>query len=151
MIQMATAGTRSASVMTVLRAGLTVLAVAGLGIDAYVHFDLAGNYAPIRTSTLSQADLFRAEAVVSILAALVIVVRARRYTAVIAALVSGSALFVLVLYRYCNVGKIGPLPNMYEPVWFTEKSLAAIGEGAAFVAAGLLAVLAERRHHVQDK
>jgi hypothetical protein len=118
---------------------LTALAVAGLAVDAYVHFDLAGNYAPIKTSVLSQATLFRAEGVVAIIAALLLLVRPRRYTAGVAVLVAGSALLALLLYRYVNVGQLGPIPNMYEPVWFTEKSYAGVAEAVAFVATlGLL-------------
>ena len=73
----------------VIRIALIVVVVAGLTIDAYVHFDLASNYELIKTSTLSQASLFRAEGVVAIIAALLLVVRPRRYTAAIAALVAG--------------------------------------------------------------
>ena len=79
----------------VIRIALIVVVVAGLTVDAYVHFDLASNYRLIKTSTLSQADLFRAEGAVAIIAALWLVVRPRRYTAAIAALVAGSALLVV--------------------------------------------------------
>ncbi len=119
---------------------LTALVVAGLAVDAYVHLDLAGQYEPIATSTLSQADLFRAEAVVAILAAAALIVRPRRYTAAFAAAVAGSGLFALLLYRYVDVGQIGPIPAMYEPVWFTEKAIAAIAEAIAFLAALSLTV-----------
>ena len=132
---------RRARWLTVARFVLTLLAAAGLAIDAYVHLDLAGNYAPIRTSTLSQAELFRAEAVVSILAGLLILLRPRRYSAAIGALVAGSALLVLLLYRYYDIGQLGPIPDMYEPVWFGEKTFAAIAESAAFAASVPLALL----------
>ena len=90
---------------------------AGLAIDAFVHLDLASTYEPVRTSVLSQADLFRAEAVVAVLAALLLLVRLRRYSAAIAAVVAGSALAVLLVYRYVDLGPLGPIPSMYEPVW----------------------------------
>jgi hypothetical protein len=124
-----------------VRVALIIVVVAGLAIDAYVHFDLASNFDPIKTSTLSQGDLFRAEGVVSILAALLLVVRPRRYTAAIAALVAGSAFGVLILYRYVDVGSIGPIPSMYEPVWYTQKTVAAVAEGVAMVAAIVLLVI----------
>lgn len=117
---------------------LIVIAVAGLAIDAYVHFDLAGNYELIKTSTLSEADLFRIEGAVAIVAALLLLVRPRRYTAAIAAVVAGTALLVLLLYRYNDIGRIGPIPSMYEPIWFTKKTVAAYAEGAALIAAVLL-------------
>ncbi|MCW2550133.1 MAG: hypothetical protein JWN96_4593 [Mycobacterium sp.] len=122
------------------RSFLVLAAVCGLGLDAYVHFDLASRYAPIKTSTISQADLFRVEAVVAILAALAVLLRPRRYTAAIATVVAGSALAVLLVYRYADIGSIGPIPSMYEPVWFTEKLVAFWSELAATVAS--LALLA---------
>jgi hypothetical protein len=38
-------------------------------------------------------------------------------------------------YRYVDPGAIGPLPDMYEPVWFPEKTLAGIAEAVALGAA----------------
>jgi hypothetical protein len=35
----------------------------------------------------------------------------------------------VLLYRYVDVGAIGPVPNMYEPVWFGEKLHSAYAEG----------------------
>ena len=40
----------------------------------------------------------------------------------------------LLAARYVDLGSIGPLPDMYDPVWFGEKLLAAIGEGLALLA-----------------
>jgi hypothetical protein len=129
---------------TAIRWFLIGLVVAGLAIDAYVHFDLAGNYAPIKTSTLSQADLFRAEAVVSIVAAVALLARPRRYTAALALVIAGSALVVLLVYRYHNISAFGPIPAMYEPVWFREKVVAAIAEAVATLASALLLVVPTR-------
>jgi hypothetical protein len=123
---------------------LVGLVVAGLAIDAYVHFDLAGNYSAIKTSTLSQADLFRAEGAVSIVAAVALLVRPRRYTAAIAFVIAASALIVLLVYRYNNIDAFGPIPAMYEPVWFREKVVAAIAEGVATVASGALLLIPSR-------
>jgi hypothetical protein len=53
----------------------------------------------------------------------------------IAFVVAASALGAVVLYRYVNVGSIGPLPNMYEPIWYTKKTLSAYAEGGAAVLA----------------
>jgi hypothetical protein len=122
--------------------GLSVIVAAGLAVDAYVHLDLAGNYDAVKTSTLSQGDLFRAEAAVAILAALAILIRPRWYTAAFAVVVAASALAALLVYRYDNLGAIGPLPSMYEPVWFAKKTVAAIAEAVStLTAAALLAVV----------
>ena len=125
----------------VVRIAVIAVVVVGLTIDAYVHFNLAGNYEVIKTSTLSQAQLFRAEGVVAIIAALLLVVRPRRYTAAFAALVAGSALLALLIYRYNDIGQIGPIPSMYEPIWFPKKTVSAFAEGAALLAAMLLVLL----------
>jgi hypothetical protein len=106
---------------------------AGLAVDAYVHADLASRYDPIRAS-ISQGDLFRIEAGIASLAALLVILLGRRETYALAFLVAASALGAIVLYRYVNVGKLGPLPNMYEPIWFTEKSVSAVAEVVALIA-----------------
>jgi hypothetical protein len=133
-----------------LVAVLVAVVVAGLAIDAYIHFDLASNYAPIKTSVISQAGLFRIEAVVSIAAALALLLRPRRYTAAIAFVVTASALAALIVTRYYDIGTIGPIPDMYEPVWFTEKLIAAYAEAAAAIAAIALVVTLPRRHSTPD-
>ena len=121
-----------------VRIVLIVIVVAGLAIDAYVHFDLAKAYSPVKTSTLSQGDLFRAQSVVAILSALMLIVRPRRWSAAIAAVVAGSALAAVLVYRYVDIGRIGPIPSMYEASWYTEKTISAIAEAAAFLAAVVL-------------
>jgi hypothetical protein len=135
-----------------IRTVLTVVVVAGLAIDAFVHFDLASNYAGIKSSTLSQADLFRAEGILAVIAGVALLVRPRRSTAALAFLVSAGGTAVVLLYRYADVGAFGPLPNMYEPFWFQEKTLSAWAEGAAGLAAlALLAVIhlrAQRTIHL---
>lgn len=118
-----------------VRIGLILIVVAGLAIDAYTHLHLADDYDPVKTDTLSQGDLFRAQSIVAIVAALLLIVRPRRWTAALAAIVSGSALAAVLVYRYVDIGQIGPIPSMYEAIWYGEKTLSAVAEGAAFVAA----------------
>jgi hypothetical protein len=121
---------------------LMAVVVVGLALDAYVHLHLASAYDGIRTSSISQGDLFRVEAVLAIIAALALAFRPRRYTAGFAFLVATGGVFAVLLYQYVNVGKIGPIPDMYDPIWSTEKVLSLIGEAAAAVAAlSLLAVM----------
>jgi len=135
---------------TALRLGLIFVAVAGLAVDAYVHFDLASGYAAVRTSTLSQADLFRAEGVAAIVAAVGLIVRPRRYTAAFAFLVAAAGTAAVLVYRYVDVGAFGPFPNMYEPIWYTKKTVSAWAEGIAAVAAlALLVVLQVRSRTVR--
>jgi hypothetical protein len=108
---------------------LRVVTVAGLAVDALVHADLVGRYDPNQGSGgFSQGDLFRAETVVSVVAAVALLLTARPVAWLFACLVAGSALTGLLLYRYHDPGAIGPLPDMYEPLWFPEKTLAGVAE-----------------------
>ena len=135
----------SARTWSAISGALIVIVLAGLGIDAYVHFDLASTYAVVKSSTLSQADLFRAEAVLAVIAGVALLVRPRRYTAAFAFLVSAGGTAAVLLYRYVDVGALGPLPNMYEPVWYSKKTLSVWAEGIAAVSAlALLAAMSLR-------
>lgn len=125
---------------------LRVLTAAGLAVDAYIHADLAGAYDPVRNS-ISQGTLFRIEAGAAAFAALLILVTAHRAAWALAFLTAASALGAILLYRYVNVGNLGPLPNMYEPVWFAKKSTAAVAEAAATAAALAGLVLVSMRAH----
>ena len=122
--------------------------VVGLGIDAYVHFHLASRYDGLKGSgslAVSQGVLFRAEAVAAILAALLVVLVRHRSSAVIAFLVLAGGFAAVILYHYVDVGEIGPLPAMHDPVWTTEKAISAIAQGVAAVAALMLALQPARR------
>jgi len=111
-------------------------------VDAYVHFNLASAFAQVKTSTLSQADLFRADATVALIAAVALLVRPRRYTAAFAFLVAAGGTVAVVLYRYVDIGSIGPIPNMYDPYWApAKKTISAFAEGAAALAAAGLFVM----------
>jgi plastocyanin len=118
---------------------LRLLAAAGLAVDAYVHADLAPVYDGVR-ATVSQGDLFRIEAGAASAAALFVLAASRRAAFGPALAVAAGGLGALLLYRYIDVGRLGPLPNMYEPSWFPEKTAAAVAEAAAamLAATGLL-------------
>jgi hypothetical protein len=129
-----------------LQVTLTAIAVVGLAIDAFVHLDLASSFEHVKTSTLSQADLFRVEAVAAIVAAVGLLVRPRRYTAAFAFVVAAAGLIAVVVYRYVDVGAFGPVPNMYDPYWQPAgKWLSAVAEAAAAIAAAALFVTLHRR------
>jgi hypothetical protein len=123
---------------SVIRATLIAVVVVGLAFDAFVHLDLASDFDGVKSNVLSQGDLFRVEAVLAILSALALVVRPRRYTALIGFVVGAGGLAAVLLYQYVDVGAIGPLPDMYDPVWSPEKTLSIWGE---VIAAGAAVVL----------
>ena len=116
---------------------LQIATAAALGVDAVVHWQNAPAYDAV-TATVSQGGLFRAEAVVAVVAGLLVLVRPRPSSWLVALLVAASALGAVLLYRYVDVGVLGPLPDMYENTWQVPgKLLSAYAEGAAVVLAGL--------------
>ncbi|MGH3793809.1 MAG: hypothetical protein ACRDSP_02860 [Pseudonocardiaceae bacterium] len=123
-----------------------VVVAAGLAYDSYTHFDLAGSYAA-NVAAISQGTLFRIEAVLAGLAALLVLVTRRRTAAIFALLVASSALGAVLLYRYVNIdaGILGLLPDMYEPTWYPEKVLSAVAEAAATIAAVYFTVAVHRQ------
>ena len=124
---------RSAIVSWTLRVGTA----AALGVDAVVHWQNAPAYDAV-TATVSQGALFRTEAVVAVVAGLLVLIRPRRSSWLAALLVAGSALGAVLLYRYVDVGVLGPLPDMYENTWQVPgKLLSAYAEGAAVILAAL--------------
>jgi hypothetical protein len=132
---------------TPLQWTLIIIAAAGLVVDAIVHLDLASNFANVKTSTLSQADIFRVESVVALIVAAALLLRPRRTTAMAVFAVAASAAVAVFLYRYVDVGKIGPIPNMYDPYWApVGKWLSAVAEVvAALASAALVGVLTPSR------
>ena len=131
--------TRVAGAATLMR----LLTAAGLGVDAGIHADLAASQPP--NGDINQIDLFYFEAALASLAALLVLVSAARLAYAFAFLVAASALGVVVLYRYVDVGPLGPLPDMHEPVWYTEKTISLVGEGIAAVAAAVGILTVRRR------
>jgi hypothetical protein len=125
---------------------LAVVAAAGLGIDAFTHLDLAHLYQANTTGTVNEGVLFQIEAALAIVAGLWILLRPGVLSAGFTLLVAGGGAFVLLLYRYVNVGKIGPIPNMWDPGWFPEKKWSLVGELIAVVASLVLLVLALVSH-----
>jgi len=115
--------------MTRLRSWLRWLTAAGLGIDVYVHWHLAPRFDTLKSSVnphVSQGQLFRIEAVLapardgagtprSFAVGRRVRLAGRRRRGVVAVL----------LYRYVDVGSIGPPPDMYDPSWYAEKTLSA--------------------------
>lgn len=116
------------------------LVAAALIVDAVVHLRLASDYQLAVSSGIGAGNLFRLEAAAAILAAGYVLLRGNRTAYLIAFVVAFSALVAVILYRYVDVPQLGPLPAMYEPIWFFEKNVSAIAEavGAAAAVMGLL-------------
>jgi hypothetical protein len=123
---------------------LRLVTAAALAVDAYVHADLASSY-DFTYASISQGTLFRVEAGAAALAALLLIVAGRRALVwAFAFLVAAAGLAAVLLYRYVDVGAFGPFPNMYEPLWYAEKTRSAIAEAIGTVTALAGFLLARR-------
>ena len=123
---------------------LTVVAVLGLAYDAKAHLHLAPVYDAVGTS-ITQGGLFRVEAAAAIVAAVAVLLLDDRRVWLAVGLVGLGGVAAVVLYRYVNVPAIGPIPSMYEPIWFGEKTTSAYAEGLVVVAAITREALRGRR------
>jgi hypothetical protein len=56
-----------------------------------------------------------------------------------------------VAARYVDLPAVGPLPSMYEPLWFFEKSLSAAAEAVAALASLSLLPMSRSRPHRQAR
>lgn len=123
-----------------------LVASTALAVVAGVHLHLAAGYALVGDQ-VTQGDLFRAQAGVAGVVALALVVRPTRLMWLLAAAVGLVSLLAVVVTVYVAVPAIGPLPRIFEPVWYAEKALAAASAGTAALAAllGLVLVARQRR------
>ena len=118
-----------------------------LAIDAYVHATSAAFYDPPNAGLLTEGNIFRVETAVSALLALVVLIRPARWSFASALVVAATAVGAVVLYRYVNIGPIGPIPNLYEPSWQVPGKVASVfAEGIAVLLSTVgLGLLSSRR------
>lgn len=125
---------------------LRVLVLIALVVDAVVHLRLAPGYQQSASGGIGAGNLFRIEAAAAIVVGLWVLIRGSRSSFLAAFVVGLSAVAAVVLYRYVNIPTLGPLPAMYEPVWFFEKSLSAVAEAVAAAAALVALMFTPKRH-----
>lgn len=118
-----------------MRLLLRLLVVAGLAVDAYIHLEFAPEMASVPGGSIGGDVLFYIQSAVAVAAAVLVLAWPNRWSNAIAFLVAGSALGAVLLYYFVDVGAIGPLPAMHEPVWYAQKTISAAGEGVAAIAA----------------
>jgi hypothetical protein len=126
---------------------LAGVVASGLGVDAYVHWQLAPGFDGIQGTAsphISQGGLFRLETALALIAMLLVLLTRHRLGALVAFLIAAGGLGAVLLYAYVDVGDFGPLPNMYDPIWYPEKIISAIAEAVAAVGALALLTLPSR-------
>ncbi|WP_255947748.1 hypothetical protein [Streptomyces odontomachi] len=134
----------SSGVPRLVELPIRVVAAAALAVDAYVHADLAPTY-DLNSASISQGDLFRIEAALAALAALLVLFFRNRLVRAYAFLVAAGGLAAVLVYRYIDLGAFGPFPDMYEPLWFAEKTASFVAEAVATGATAVLLALPRRR------
>lgn len=115
--------------------GLRLAVAAALAIDALVHLRLAAIYQLAAPGGIGGGNLFRIQAAAAVLVGIFLLVRPSRLAYLVAGLVLLSAFVAVLLYRYVEVPAIGPIPSMYEPIWYGEKTLSAVAEGVGVLLA----------------
>jgi hypothetical protein len=131
---------------------LRVVAAALLGVSGYVHLHLAHLYRGLG-DTITQADLFYAQGAVAIAVALWLLVTGMRLAWWSAAAVGAASFAAVMLYRYVDVGAIGPLPNMNDASWqpAPDKLLSAVVEAAVVGVWLVREAVAGPRRTVRDR
>ncbi|MBG6226745.1 hypothetical protein IWX63_003347 [Arthrobacter sp. CAN_A2] len=133
-------------VMLVLR----VLIAVALIVSAVIHFQLAAGFQQAAPSGIGGGNLFRIQGAVAVLAALYVLIRGTQRAFLLAAVVALASLVAVIAYRYIQIPAIGPIPSMYEPVWYTTKTITAIAEGLALILA-LTAYTLHRKSHTASR
>lgn len=126
---------------------LRVVTAAALVVEAVIHLQLAANYQLAAPGGIGQGNIFRIESVVALAVAVVLLLRGGRVMFGAAAAVAASGLGAVLLYRYVDVPAFGPLPSMYEPLWFAKKTVTAWTEAVGTLTAvlGFVLTFANRR------
>lgn len=133
--------------LLVLDITIRFLCVAGFAVDAVIHLLFAGDYDRVGKQ-ITEGTLFRTEAIIAILAGIAIAVTSRRFAAAFAFLVALSAFVAVYGSVHWHIGAIGPFPDVYEPIWFSQKSDVAIAEATSAVAAVVLLVKGPARRGI---
>ena len=126
---------------------LRLVTATGLAVDAAVHWHLAAQFDPVvGTGALhvSQGQLFRLEALLAVVAAVLVLVVRRWWAVLLAFLVAFAGVAAVLLFRYVDLGAFGPVPDMYDPTWYPEKNLSVVAEAVASVAAAVLLLTLRR-------
>lgn len=127
---------------------LSVLTAAGLVVDGVVHLRVAGQYAVPDGGLLAETNLFRAQAVVALLAAAWVLLNPQRWSFAVAGLVAAVAAVAVITTTYFDPGTVGPLPDLYQPTWAVPgKQLSATAE----VCSTVLAIVGVCVAHLRER
>ncbi|SFA80853.1 hypothetical protein [Cellulomonas marina] len=124
---------------------LRVLGALALGVSGWVHLRIAlDRPPPTADGALTLSGLFAAQAAVCAVVVLAVLGRGSRAAWTAFLVVAAASVVALVASVYVRVPAIGPLPAMYEPLWYGDKYVAA-GSAAVAVVVALAALAARGR------
>lgn len=125
---------------------LRVIGALALGYSAYLHFRIANDRPPLfADGQVTLSGLFVAQAVAATVVSLWVLVQGTRLAWLAFGIVALGSLAALLLSVYVEIPAIGPFPTIYEPLWYTDKVLAAVAAGVATLAALVALATARRR------
>lgn len=124
---------------------LRVIGAVALGYSGFLHLQIALGRPPlIADGQVTLSGLFVAQAVAAAVVVVWVLVRGDLVSWLAFGAVALGSLAALVLSVYVRIPAVGPFPQIYEPIWYADKYLAAAAAAAASVVA-LVAVLGLRR------
>lgn len=110
---------------------------AGLAVVAIVHVVLAPRY-DLVGDAVTLGQLFRVQAALALAGAVALLLRPCRLVSALAAALALASLLAVVGTTYAALPAYGPLPRVFEPIWFPEKVLAAAAAALATLGGGAL-------------
>ncbi|QWT23951.1 hypothetical protein KPL76_00390 [Subtercola sp. PAMC28395] len=131
--------------MNVFRFAATFWAVLALALNAYIHFTLAPEVSTVEGSLMNLGTLYLIEAAVNTLAAILLVIRPRLWTAVFAILVALAGLAMLVASVWMPVHLPFGLPMVPMSSWTTEKAVSAAAQFLVLFSGTIIAVTGRPR------
>jgi hypothetical protein len=114
-----------------------------LAVSAYTHLHLASGYDFGPAITLGQ--LFLVQGVVCAVLGLWLLLRDSRPAWLISAAVMAASAAAVLMSSRTQLPAVGPLPGIYEPVWYAEKVVSAASEVAFLPLAVVRAALGWRQ------
>ncbi len=144
-------GTSDRASRPTTRAGtaLHVIGAVALGYSGYLHLRIALERPPLfADGQVSLSGAFVAQTVAAAVVVVWVLARGHLLSWLAFGVVAVGSLAALVLSVYAQIPAVGPFPELFEPLWYADKYLAAAAAAVASVVA-LVAVLSLRRRPVR--
>ncbi|MDQ6650464.1 MAG: hypothetical protein M3Z02_10165 [Actinomycetota bacterium] len=112
-----------------MRVALRLVGIACLLASGIIHATLVSRYQAVGDQ-ITQGELFVVQAASAAVAAGWLLVRDHARVWLAGLLVMAGSLAAVLITYYVRVPAVGPLPGLYEPLWFPSKAWSAVAEGA---------------------